>query len=146
MSMPLRTTRSLVQRPLSQTPNAPILRYTILAPRIAQLTRSIIAMHVFGGVVALIIVLLAIEWTLRRRLLLPIAELKLQLESLCREGWFDAVPGLDEELAELQLSLGDVGPAVSGRTAEWMRRAAEHDRPAIAAATTMPYSCGSIPD
>jgi len=120
----------VVQRSLSEGRDAFILRYTVGARHVAELTRSIVAMHVAGGAVALAGVLLAVELTLRRRLVVPLLTIKMQLESLCRDGWFVAVPGVDDELAQLQRILGNVGPAVSAHTIEWIPRSTEHERDA----------------
>ena len=120
----------VVQKSLSGGPNALVLRYTVGSRHIADLTRSIVVTHVMGGGVALAGVLLAVELTLRRRLVVPLLAIKMQLESLCRDGWFVAVPGVDDELAPLQRALGNVGPAVSAHTIEWMRRSTEHEKDA----------------
>ena len=122
-----RTGDLFIEKVLSQVVGRPTLQYAIGAARVAQLTRSVVAMHAIAGLIALLGVLLAVEWTLRQRLARPLKAIKRQLEVFGRDGWFVAVPEVDDELAQLQKAFGDVGPAVTARTLDWIRRETAHE-------------------
>ena len=127
-----RTSDVFIEKVLSQVAGRPTLQYAIGEPRVAQVTRSIVAMHAIFGLIALFGVLLAVEWTLRRRLAGPLTAIRRQVEVFGRNGWFVAVPGVDDELAQLQKALVGVGPAVTARTLDWIRRETAHESAAAA--------------
>jgi hypothetical protein len=112
----------VIDRPFTSIGGRRLLRYTITEERVSRLTRSIVLMHVGAGTIALILMLGAVEWTLRRRLVVPLQLFRSRLDALAAGGWSTALPEVDAELAELRVSLGTVGPALTAKTLEWFRQ------------------------
>ena len=116
-----------VERPLVVAGARRMLRYTVSNERVARLNHSIVWMHLMAGLLALAVMVIAVEWTLRRRLLAPIESFRKQLDSLAAEGWSTPLPEVDTELADLRRSLSNVGPALTARTLEWFRDGQKHE-------------------
>lgn len=123
-----------VERAIDGMPGR-VLQYEISNTQVSRLTRSLIAMHLVAGVLALIAIIGAVEWTLRRRLLVPLRRFRNMLDEMATEGWSSTLPEVDAELAALRSALGNVGPALTARTLEWFRH--EQRRESAAAVTRL---------
>jgi len=98
-----------------------VLQYQISNAQMARLTRSLVVTHVAAGALALVAIMGAVEWTLRRRLIAPLGRFRAMLDEMATQGWSSTSPEVDAELAALRYSLSNVGPALSARTLEWFR-------------------------
>ena len=127
-------TKLAVERAIHGMPGR-VLQYEISNAQVSRLTRSLVAMHLVAGVVALIAIIGAVEWTLRRRLLAPLQRFRTMLDEMATQGWSSTLPEVDAELAALRSALGNVGPALTVRTLEWFRH--EQRRESAAAATRL---------
>lgn len=119
--------RIVAERSLRGQPSR-TLRYTTDGRRTAALTRSIVVMHVAAAAIGLSLLLIAIEWTLRRRLVEPLAVFRNSLDQIAASGRSVDLPAVDEELVTLRASLGSVGPAVTARTMAWFESERERER------------------
>jgi HAMP domain-containing protein len=123
-----------VERAIDGMPGR-VLQYEISNAQVSRLTRSLVAMHLVAGVLALIAIIGAVEWTLRRRLLAPLRRFRIMLDEMATQGWTSTLPEVDAELAALRYALGNVGPALTARTLEWFRH--EQRRESAAAVTRL---------
>ncbi len=105
------------------------IRYITRRNRMAGLTRRAIVVHVAHGVIALVVLLLIVEWSLRRRIFGPLEVMRHQLEHIHRGGKVSGLPPVDRELADLSSAVQGIGPAVESQIAEWV----ESDRRATVA-------------
>jgi hypothetical protein len=112
-----------------------VLRYESSGAQVAQVTRSIVFMHLLAGAVAVLMIIAAVEWTLRRRLFAPLQQFRNMLDEMATQGWSSTLPEVDAELAALRSALGNVGPALTARTLEWFRH--EQRRESAAAVTRL---------
>ena len=123
-----------VERAIDGIPGR-VLQYEISNAQVSRLTRSLVAMHVVAGALALVAIICAVEWTLRRRLVAPLRRFRTMLDEMATQGWSSTLPEVDAELAALRSALGNVGPALTARTLEWFRH--EQRRESAAAATRL---------
>lgn len=105
------------------------LRYVAHAGRTAGLTRRAIAVHLVHGVITLLALLLVVEWSLRRRIFVPLAAMQRELEHVHRGGAVTGLPPVDHELTGLSSAVQGIGSAVETQIAEWV----ETDRRATVA-------------
>ena len=105
------------------------LRYVTRNDRMAGLTRRAVVVHLAQGVIALVVLLLLVEWSLRRRIFGPLDVMRRQLEHIRRGGHVAWLPPVDRELADLSSAVQGIGPAVESQIAEWV----ETDRRATVA-------------
>ena len=105
------------------------LRYVTRSDRMAGLTRRAVIVHVAQGVIALVVLLLIVEWSLRRSIFGPLEVMRRELEHIRRGGRVASLPPADRELAGLSSAVQGIGPAVESQIAEWV----ETDRRATVA-------------
>ncbi len=98
-----------------------VLQYEISNAQVSRQTRSLVIMHLVAGTLALIVIIVAVEWTMRRRFLAPLQRFRTMLDEMATQGWSSTLPEVDAELAALRSALGNVGPALTARTVEWFR-------------------------
>lgn len=127
-------TKLTVERAIPGVPGR-VLQYEISNAQVSRLTRSLVIMHLVAGALALIVIIVAVEWTLRRRLLAPLRRFRSMLDEMATQGWSSTLPDVDAELAALRSALGNVGPALTARTLEWFRH--EQRRESAAAVTRL---------
>jgi len=104
------------------------LRYIVLDGRFAAEVRRAIAVHAVHGALTLLLLLVGMEWILRRRLLTPLRQLSHQVHHMgAGGGWQPALPETDAEILEIRSAVNELGPSLAGQVNEWIqgeRRAA----------------------
>jgi len=105
------------------------LVYRRLPGRALRLGRRTVAGHVALGIAAVLGLVAATDWLLRRRLVSPVRDLARQLAHMgSRGGWQPRLgEGVDRELQPLWDAIGALGPGLEGQVRQWVeaeRRAA----------------------
>ncbi len=78
--------------------------------------------HSAHGVLTLLILLLGMEWIMRRRLLAPLHQLSHQVNHMGKGGgWQPVLPETDAEILEIRTAVRDLGPSLVGQVDEWIQ-------------------------
>jgi hypothetical protein len=83
--------------------------------------RRALAIHLAHGLATVLVLVLGIEWILRRNLLTPLDTISRQIERITEGGgWFASVPQADVELTRLTGALRSLGPGLEVQTRRWI--------------------------
>jgi hypothetical protein len=97
------------------------LRYLGDATRLRELTLRSVVLHVAHGVLTLVVLLLGMEWILRRNLIAPLKTLSHQVDRMRRGGgWVPVIPPTDSELGGLAEAVKGLGPALEEQVHRWV--------------------------
>lgn len=118
----------VARRPVDLADGTFELQYRVDPTHARRAIRRAVAIHVAHALAALLALVGATEWILRRNLVAPLRALAHQIE-LIRDGrgWDPHLTPSDAEIAEVAASLQQLGPSLERQVHEWLeaeRRAA----------------------
>ena len=98
------------------------LRYILSQARFATAARRAVSFHAIHGALTLLLLLLGMEWILRRRLLAPLHQLSHQVNHMgAGGGWQLVLPETDAEILEIRTAVRDLGPSLAGQVDGWIQ-------------------------